>query len=150
MIRPARHADRPAIERIVADAFGYYVERLGKPPGPMLDDYREFIENGLAHVLEIDGQIVGYVILVGEPGGLLLENVAVAPQAQGRGHGRTLLAFAEQEARRRGRPRVRLYTNAFMVENIALYLSLGYVETHRAHENGYDRVFMTKELTPAP
>ena len=149
MIRLARPADRPAVERIVADAYGHYIERLGKPPGPMLDDYETMIDNGLVHLLEIEGEIVGYVILVGEPTCLLLENIAVAPKAQGRGHGQALMAFAEQDALRRGRRQIRLYTNAFMVENIALYTRLGYVETRRGVENGYDRVFMTKDLTPA-
>lgn len=148
MIRAALPTDRPVIERIVMDAYGHYVERLGKPPGPMLDDYRQFIEQNLVHVLVDQGHIVGYVILVGEPGCLLLENIAVDPNAQGRGHGRRLMAFAEQEALRRGRDRIRLYTNVFMIENIKLYEGLGYVETRRAHENGFDRVFMSKDLTP--
>ena len=149
MIRPARAEDRAAVERIVVEAYSHYVVRLGKPPGPMLDDYAQFIDGGFVHVLESCGAIVGFVILIGERESLLVENVAVAPQAQGRGHGRTLLAFAEDEARRRKRPSVRLYTNALMIESIALYAHVGYVETHRGRQNGYDRVFMTKTLAPA-
>jgi hypothetical protein len=37
-----------------------------------------------------------------------------------------------------------------MHENIALYRRLGFVETHRISEKGYDRVYMTKALTPHP
>jgi hypothetical protein len=33
-----------------------------------------------------------------------------------------------------------------MVENQALYERIGYVETHRAHEHGFDRVFYEKAL----
>ena len=33
-----------------------------------------------------------------------------------------------------------------MTENIALYTRLGFVETGRGQEAGYDRVFMTKRL----
>jgi hypothetical protein len=33
-----------------------------------------------------------------------------------------------------------------MVGNIALYGSLGYVETHRGEDRGYQRVFMAKRL----
>jgi hypothetical protein len=43
--------------------------------------------------------------------------------------------------------RVRLYTNALMVENQRLYESLGYVETGRSHEHGHDRVFYAKLLS---
>jgi N-acetylglutamate synthase-like GNAT family acetyltransferase len=31
-LRRARDADVPAIERLVHDAFGHYVERIGRPP----------------------------------------------------------------------------------------------------------------------
>ena len=33
-----------------------------------------------------------------------------------------------------------------MTENIALYSRIGYVETHRAEENGLRRVYMSKRL----
>ena len=46
MIRPARTEDRAAVERIVAAAYAVYVERIGKPPGPMLDDYAARIAEG--------------------------------------------------------------------------------------------------------
>jgi hypothetical protein len=33
-----------------------------------------------------------------------------------------------------------------MTENIGLYQRIGYVETRRVTEKGYDRVYMTKQL----
>jgi hypothetical protein len=57
--------------------------------------------------------------------------------------GRQLLAFAETEALRRG---YRLYTHQTMVENQRLCASIGYQETGRSTEAGYDRVFMRKPL----
>ena len=39
-IRVATAADVPAIEEIVNQAYRHYVARIGKPPGPMLEDYR--------------------------------------------------------------------------------------------------------------
>ena len=41
---------------------------------------------------------------------------------------------------------LRLYTHETMTENIALYTRLGFAETGRGHDAGYDRVFMTKRL----
>src|SRR5215470_2744920 len=97
-IRPARPADVAAIERIVRDAYGHYLARMGTPPGPMLDDYPARVAAGAAWVLEDAAAIVGVVVLLDAPGYLLLDNVAVAPTHQGRGIGRRLVGFAEAEA----------------------------------------------------
>jgi len=150
MIRLAHPADRHAIEEIVTLAYVHYVERIGKPPGPMLDDYGALLATGAVNVLaEANGIIEAIIVLVPKPDHLLLDNVAVRPNRQGRGYGRQMIAFAEDEARRLGFGELRLYTHVTMVENIALYTRLGFVETGRGHENGYDRVFMTKHLDPA-
>ncbi len=69
-----------------------------------------------------------------------------ARDRQGQGLGRRLVAFAESEARRLGYAELRLYTHATMTENIALYTRLGFCETGRGREAGYDRVFMAKRL----
>jgi ribosomal protein S18 acetylase RimI-like enzyme len=84
---------------------------------------------------------------VPEPEVLLVENVAVRPSLHGRGLGRRLLAFAEDEARRLGLPAVRLYTNEKMGRNIALYEKLGYEVTGRqpVGERGHI-VLMHKDL----
>jgi ribosomal protein S18 acetylase RimI-like enzyme len=68
------------------------------------------------------------------------------PAYQGKGVGRALLEFAEAEARRRGFAAIHLYTHEMMTENIGLYQRIGYVETRRVTEKGYDRVYMTKQL----
>jgi hypothetical protein len=47
---------------------------------------------------------------------------------------------------RRGYREIRLYTHQTMVENQRLYASIGYQETGRGTEAGYDRVFMRKQL----
>ena len=145
-LRPATAGDVSEIEIIVRDAYTPYLERMGKPPGPMLDDYAARVREGRVSVLETAGRVVGVLVLAPEPGHLLLDNLAIAPGFQGRGLGRRLLERAEDEARRLGLAEVRLYTNAMMHENIALYHRVGYVETHRAEEAGYQRVFMRKRV----
>ena len=56
------------------------------------------------------------------------------------------LDFAEAEARRRGLPEVRLYTNERMERNIALYAARGYAEIERQQGAGFRRVFMAKRV----
>ncbi|MBV8577625.1 MAG: GNAT family N-acetyltransferase [Acetobacteraceae bacterium] len=146
VIRLARPEDRLAVESIVQAAYARYVPRIGREPGPMLDDYAARIRARQVHVLEDAGVIRGILVLVPQERAMLLDNVAVSPEAQGQGHGRTLLAFAERAAIDAGYDSVRLYTNEAMVENIALYSRIGFVETHRGQEQGLRRVYMAKAL----
>jgi GNAT superfamily N-acetyltransferase len=147
-IRPASPTDLAAIQAVVASAYGRYVPLIGRKPGPMLDDYAALIEGQHAYVMWDGADIVGVLVLIPEADAMLLDNVAVRPEAQGRGLGRALIAFAEGLAREKGFKAVRLYTNEVMTENIALYGRLGFVETHRGDEKGFRRVYMTKRLDP--
>ncbi len=131
---------------LVQDAYAPWAERIGRKPLPMLADYAALAASGAASVLVDDDTIVAVLVLEPHPDHLLVENVAVHPDHQRRGHGRRLMAHAEAEARRLGVGLLRLYTNVAMVENIALYRRLGYVETHRSMEDGRHRVFMEKRL----
>ncbi len=147
MLRTARPDDCVAVEAIVAAAYSVYIGRISKAPGPMLDDYAGLIASGAVSVLEDpDGVIAALIVLLAKPDHLLLDNIAVHPDRQGRGLGRRLIAFAESEALRLGYTELRLYTHERMTENIALYTRLGFRETGRGHDAGYDRVFMTKAL----
>jgi ribosomal protein S18 acetylase RimI-like enzyme len=145
-IRPAVAADVPAIAAIVREAYAPYVPRIGREPAPMLDDFAAQARDGVAWVLDADGSVAGVVVLLDEADHLLIHNVAVAARHRGTGAGRALLRFAEAEAARRGFTEVRLYTNEAMVENIALYGRIGYVESGRGGQSGYRRVFFRKAL----
>jgi len=147
MLRTARPEDRVAVEAIVIAAYSIYVERIGKPPGPMLDDYAALIADSAVSVFAPpDGEIAAIIVLLAKPDHLLLDNVAVRRDRQRQGLGRQLIEFAEAEARRLGYREIRLYTHQAMTENITLYARLGFVETGRGREAGYDRVFMKKHL----
>jgi GNAT superfamily N-acetyltransferase len=145
-IRRAIAADVQAIERIVYDAYVKYVDRIGKQPGPMLDDYAARVAAGEASVCAEGDDIAGILVLEPAPDHLLLDNIAVAPSWQGRGVGRLLLDFADAEARRAGYTELRLYTHVLMHENIALYLRLGWQEYGRGEQAGFQRVFMRKPV----
>jgi GNAT superfamily N-acetyltransferase len=145
-IRPAAAADFPEIRQIVEGAYQHYIPRIGKPPAPMLDDYAVRVSEGVVWVIEEGCTLAGVMVLLPRPDHLLLDNIAVAPARQRSGLGHRLLAFAEAEAVRRGYREIRLYTHQAMTENQRLYASIGYVETGRGSESGYERVFMRKRL----
>ncbi|BCI50818.1 acetyltransferase [Mycolicibacterium litorale] len=144
--RRATAADVPALERLVAAAFEKYVERIGRPPAPMVHDYRALLDT--ARVWTVDGPDAPVALLVTMPRAdhLLLDTIAVSPAAQGGGYGTALLDRAEADARELGLPEIRLYTNVAMTENLTFYPRHGYVETGRGRADGYERVFYTKRL----
>lgn len=146
-IRRARPDEAAAVNALTHAAYAHYVPRIGREPKPMRKDHAHAIEAGQVWVTEQDGVLQGVLVLVPEAGILLLENIAVAPAAQGIGLGRALLQFAEEEARRRAYGAIRLYTNAVMTENQAIYAARGYRETHRATTpSGLHVVYMRKDL----
>jgi GNAT superfamily N-acetyltransferase len=62
---------------------------------------------------------------------LLVENIAVRPDQQGRGIGKKLLHHAERLALSLGFDNVRLYTNAAFQSNLQFYTCHGYQEFQR-------------------
>lgn len=154
-ISPATIADLPAIRAIVEGAYRPYVAVNGLIPAPLRADYDKHLARGELWVLSEDypsstgdtcARTVGVLVLVEKPDHLLLDNVALHPGAQGKGYGRDLITYAENHARWAGFSTIRLYTQEIMTKNIALYTALGYVETHRATEDGLPRVYMEKRL----
>lgn len=145
-VRAGTPADLAAVREIVRAAYAPYVARIGREPAPMGDDYEGLISDGRIYVSGRDAQVQGVLVLHPQDDAMLLQNVAVAPEAQGAGLGRQMLAFAEQAAADAGYGAIELYTNQAMTENIALYTRLGYVETRRVEEAGLRRVYMRKAL----
>ncbi len=159
MIRPAGPSDLPAIRALTGSAYARYRDRMNAVPAPVRNDYEAEAAAGQIWVLSLDDSvpaqnapageppdIAGVIVLIETGGSLLIENVAVNPAAQGRGLGRRLMEFAEQQAQARGIGRMTLYTHEVMTENLAIYARLGYRETGRAQQGDYHRVFMEKRL----
>ncbi len=147
-IRRAAAADESDVGACVAAAYGPYVERIGKPPAPMLEDYAALIKNEVVHVATRDSRLVGLIVMWPQDDHLYIDNIAVVPEAQGTGVGGALLGLADQEAQRAGLSEIRLYTHAKMVENIQFYPRRSYCETHRATDAGYQRVYFSRCLDP--
>ena len=143
-LRAATAADADGIAACVRAAYSHYIERIGKPPGPMLDDYHQVVRDHRVFVVEDGGGIIGALVLVDKEDGLLFDNIAVLPSRQGEGIGRRLMQHAESEAHRLGHRHLDLYTHEMMTENIAMYERIGYVEVERRTERGFPRVYMRK------
>jgi ribosomal protein S18 acetylase RimI-like enzyme len=150
-LRPAKTADVPIIQAQVTSAYTKYIERIGKPPAPMLADYYDLMQSHQIYVLCQDetSAIVGSIVL-GLPQGsssVDINNLVVDPSQQGRGFGKALMMCAEDVARDNSRTSLDLYTNVKMYENFALYNRMGFKEIGRRTESGYERVYFKKDLT---
>jgi ribosomal protein S18 acetylase RimI-like enzyme len=146
MIRPARSNEVDWVSATIAAAFGRYIARIGRKPQPMTVDHAALIAAGEVHVLEEGGERLGLIVMRAKPDHLYVDILAVRPEAQGRGFGRQLMAFAEAEARRLGLPALRLFTNAKMTENRRFYPRLGFREMGDYTEDGFERVDFEKSL----
>ena len=152
-IRPGRMDEGAAIETLLAAAFLDYVRGLGRDrPGP-----HEWMADRLAageiKVAEGDGgQILGMAALSQdiEARSLTVDLLAVAPEAQGQGVGRALLAHAESLARGAGAQAMHLHTVAKYDRLIRLYEGAGFRVTHTGPrpkgDDGHPRAFLRKWL----
>jgi len=147
VVRLAKPEDAAGIAACVCEAYVHYIERIGKQPGPMLEDYSEVIQQFQVHVAVAGGKIVGAIVLKITDEGFYVDNVAVRPAVKGTGVGRLLLEVAEAEAHRQGYKSIYLATHELMTENRALYSRIGYVEYDHRVVNGYPRVFFRKVLS---
>jgi ribosomal protein S18 acetylase RimI-like enzyme len=145
-LRPATVADAARLTELVQAAYGHYVERLGGPPRPMTEDYAEVVRTHRVIVAEHGGKVLGLVVLGVSDEGFFVDNVAVDPAHQGTGVGKALLEHAESEARDAGFDSIYLYTHERMVENLALYSRIGYVEYDRRVHGGARIVYLHKAL----
>lgn len=148
-IRLAGPDDRVAVEALTEEAYRPYTDVFDAPPVPVTEDYRPHIAAGGVWLLESGKRLAGVIVLENEPDHLMIFSVAVSPQFQGRGFGARLLRWAEDRARVAGLPEIRLYTNARMEKNIALYGAFGFVETGRRANPmraGWTAVDMVKRL----
>ncbi|KAF9763602.1 hypothetical protein IL306_003052 [Fusarium sp. DS 682] len=148
-ITRAETSDILSIQSMVNAAYEEYIPRIGKPPAPMTADYESLLSTHDIFILRTAQATVGALVLQHKDGAdaAKVDNLVVDPSAQGRGYGKVLMRYAEDFARSRGCYALELYTNVKMVENLGLYLKMGFVETGRREEDGFERVYFRKELS---
>jgi len=146
--RPAEHYDVAAIAGIVNRAYAMYLTRMDREPAPMRDDYAALVADGRVAVAVDDdsGDVVGAIVRWIVDGDMYVDNIAVAPEAHGRGIGNVLLELAADEGRGKGCARVWLYTNAVMTENLGFYERRGFTQYDRRIDQGYDRIYFERPL----
>lgn len=145
-IRPAREADMEAVGRLYTDSWQRTYR--GLIPDWVLDEmtpeksrdkwtrYREQKENGL-FVLERDGAVAGLVACRPFPereNSALLDSLHVAPEAQGGGWGRRLIARAARWARESGFQELVIFVVQGNRRAEQLYRGMGAKELYFFHD----------------
>jgi GNAT superfamily N-acetyltransferase len=148
-LRPADVSDAPEVTDLVKAAYRHYIERIGRSPRPMTEDYVAVIRDRQVTVAESLATIVGVIVLDRTDEGFLIDNVAVRPSHQGTGLGKLLLDFAETEARKAGFDSIYLYTHEKMTENRTLYSRRGYLRFEPHLDSLPFVVYMRKPLVGA-
>ncbi|WP_227428432.1 GNAT family N-acetyltransferase [Roseibaca sp. Y0-43] len=146
-IRPAHGGDLGALQALARDAFAPYVAQMGRAPAPMQADLTAPVARGDVRVAcAPGGPVLGFVQFGVLGGAMSLDTLAVCPAHGGQGIGRGLVAHVEALAQAQGLRAVTLYTNAAMTRNLRFYPALGYRQTGRRVQDGFDRVFFRKEM----
>jgi len=141
ILRPATPHDADALADCIRSAYAVYDGRIDDLPdvaGGIADDIRDH----RVWVADASGRILGGAVLVLAERYAQLANIAVHPNAGGKGIGKGLIAAIEAQARAAGAGDLRLATHVGIPENVALYQRLGWRETGRAG----NKVLMSKPL----
>lgn len=146
-LRRAGSADAAAVRELSRLAYAKWVPLIGREPLPMSADYDRAVSDHIIDLLEGEGGLLGLIELIPKGDHLLIENIAVRPDQQGKGLGERLLAHAAEVARRLGFSEIQLYTNAAFASNVSYYTKRGFEELRRGSiVPGSTAVFMRKRL----
>ena len=142
-IRKAVQEDSKGLQNCMISAYAFYEERMGEKRLPPMDvDYSIEIRNYPTWVAELNGNIVGGLIMMFEKDYASIANIAVHPKVQGQGLGSTIMRFAELRAKEKNYSELRLTTHVLLTENVSLYLHLGWTEIDRDDV----RIYMKKRI----
>jgi len=140
-IREAVLKDGQSLAECFDSAYLMYKNSFPDLPN-VSDGLSEAIVDKSVWIAELEGKLVGGIVLDPMEDYLLLENVAVDPDASGSGIGKALIGRAEAVCLNLGLNEIRLSTHKDMVQNIGLYEHLGW---HVVSTEG-NKVHMTKNI----
>src|ERR1700753_2107668 len=97
-LRRATSADAERGKSLTRLAYAKWVPLIGREPKPMTADYERAIVEHLIDLYERDHQLRALIEVIPMKEHLLIENIAVHPNYQGKGIGDELLRHTEHKA----------------------------------------------------
>lgn len=128
---------------LIFASFAYMNGRIDPPSSALLLTPEALAQKARTEIgyAALDGDaLAGCMFLQPEKDCLYLGKLAIAPQAQGRGIGRQLLAVAETVATELGLRSIRLDTRIELTGNHAVFGAWGFVRTAEKFHPGFNRI----------
>ncbi|NQZ33640.1 MAG: GNAT family N-acetyltransferase [Oceanospirillaceae bacterium] len=128
---------------LLFSAFEFQHSRIDPPSSLLLLNVNSIIEKASAEQLMValkDGELVGCVFVRNQGNLLYVGKLAVAKHLQGCGIARQLMQEVESYAKGESKEVLELQVRIELVENIAAFSALGFVESGRTAHRGYDRM----------
>ncbi len=125
LLRPAKITDLAGLKELIDAAYaGYHRRGIALPDvsGGLAEDMKQHHVT----VAEGSGALLGVSVVAAEGSKAHLMNIAVSPDASGKGVGKALLTNVETLARHQGCDTIGLATHVDIPENVALYEHLGW------------------------
>ena len=142
-VRQAVVKDSVELQECMELAYASYKDRMeGKRLPPMDVNYSDEIRDYPSWVAVSGCVVVCGLIMMFEKEYASIANIAVHPEFQGQSIGSRLMKFAETKAKDKGYSELRLATHILLIENVSLYLHLGWTEIDRDEV----RVYMRKDI----
>ncbi|NRQ13065.1 hypothetical protein BHMPCIPO_00275 [Ensifer sesbaniae] len=127
---------------LILGAFSYMDGQIDPPSSAHalnVESLRQKIADEIAFGVSDGERLVGCIFCKPEADCLYIGKLAVAPQTQGKGIGRRLLAEAEMTARTLGLPALRLLTRIELVDNHRAFAAWGFIQSGTMCHPGFTR-----------
>jgi ribosomal protein S18 acetylase RimI-like enzyme len=147
-MRAATLADTAAIVTCSDLAFFSAAGHTDKGEVKRSDNLQSQILEGSIQLICDETYVLGYISLWPIADRMFVDTLAVLPKHHRQGLGSQLLAFADSETLRLGLKSVNLFTKAALASNLEFYRRRGYRETGRCDDDGFCRVFYSKNISP--
>ena len=145
-IRRGAAGDVDLIRSFTRAAYAKWIPLIGREPLPMAADYETALRQHRFDLFYKDGVLAALIETITRDDHLHIQNLCVSPKFQRLGLGSQLLNYAQEMAKQKNLPALRLDTNKYFTGNVDLYLRHGFSIAWEKPVDGGVHVHMVKHM----
>ena len=145
-IRRGAAGDVDLIRSFTRTAYAKWIPLIGREPLPMAADYETALRQHRFDLFYKDGVLAALIETITRDDHLHIQNLCVSPKFQRLGLGSQLLNYAQEMAKQKNLPALRLDTNKYFTGNVDLYLRHGFSIAWEKPVDGGVHVHMVKHM----